>query len=89
MSKLVFRPRAEAIRRMNRWGSERREFFFLIDFDEAHCLVEPLEEIPADELRYVSPVVRIPMNRSCRCVTPSYGKHFRSRLKPTVARSMW
>lgn len=55
MSKLVFRPRAEAIRRMNRWGSERREFFFLIDFDEAHCLVEPLEEIPADELRYVFP----------------------------------
>lgn len=55
MSKLVFRPRAEAIRRMNRWGSERREFFFLIDFDEARCLVEPLEEIPADELRYVFP----------------------------------
>ena len=55
MTDLHFLPRAEAIQRMNRLGSARRPFFFLIDFDESHCVVEEPSQISPDELLYVFP----------------------------------
>lgn len=40
---------------MNRWGKERRPFFFLISYDAAECLAVPLEELNRDELLFAFP----------------------------------
>lgn len=41
-----------AVRRMNQWGRERKPFFFLISFDEEHCIVCPPEELPVTEFLF-------------------------------------
>ena len=47
---LVFCNREEAVSRMNLWGSERRSFFFLIDFDGEKCLVEETSKLSSEDL---------------------------------------
>lgn len=55
MSRLNFLSRQEAIGRMNHFGANHTPFFFLIDFDEANCIVEEPQFIPSDELLYAFP----------------------------------
>ena len=55
MNKLNLLSRDEAMDCMNRLGSKRLSFFFLIDFDQKHCIVEEPENIPSEELLYVFP----------------------------------
>ena len=57
MTDLHFYSRAEAIDRMNRLGRARRPFFFLIDFDESHCVVEEPSAISPEALLYHFPNV--------------------------------
>lgn len=54
---LVFCNREEAVSRMNLWGSERRSFFFLIDFDGEKCLVEETSKLSSEDLLFVFPDV--------------------------------
>lgn len=54
---LVFCSREEAVLRMNLWGSERRSFFFLIDFDGEKCLVEETSKLSSEDLLFVFPDV--------------------------------
>lgn len=44
--------KAEAIRRMNRWGSEGEPFLFIIDFEMKRPIVLKLSEAPAESLLY-------------------------------------
>lgn len=53
---MEFCPKEETVRLMNRWGSERRPFFFLISYDETECLVVPPEEICRNELLFAFPL---------------------------------
>lgn len=55
MSELRFYGQAEAEARMNHFGEHAIPFFFLIDFDGTHCLVEQPEQIPVDQLQYIFP----------------------------------
>lgn len=55
MDSLTFYNRDIAIERMNRFGKEGKAFFFLIDFDMSHCLVEQEENLPATELLFAFP----------------------------------
>ena len=55
MGSLTFYNRDRAIERMNRLGKEGAAFFFLIDFDMSHCLVERVEDLPATELLFAFP----------------------------------
>ena len=55
MNNISFITRAEALSRMNEWGRRQVPFFFLTDADGEKCLVEPLDRIPADELRFAFP----------------------------------
>ncbi len=55
MTKLNILTKEEARMRMNTLGTLHRPFFFLIDFDESHCIVEEPSAIPTDELLYVFP----------------------------------
>ena len=55
MNELNFLSRDEAMGRMNKLGAHRKPFFFLIDFDEANCIVEEPQHIPAEELLYQFP----------------------------------
>lgn len=57
MTNLLFLSRAEAVARMNELGRARRPFFFLIDFDETHCVVEEPSAISPEELLFVFPKV--------------------------------
>lgn len=41
--------------RINTWGKEPEAFFFLFNYDESKCLVERIEDIPVNELRFVFP----------------------------------
>lgn len=52
MKRLTFYKKEEAIQRMNCWGKAQVPFFFLIDFEGEHCLVERMEDLPADEIRF-------------------------------------
>lgn len=54
---LVFCNREEVVSRMNLWGSERRSFFFLIDFDGEKCLVEETSKLSSEDLLFVFPDV--------------------------------
>ena len=47
--------REEAIIRMNRFGSEGRPFFFLIDYTAEKCLVEEPHRLPSSELLFAFP----------------------------------
>lgn len=55
MDSLIFYDRDVAIQRMNQFGKEGTAFFFLIDFDMSHCLVERIEDVPATELLFAFP----------------------------------
>lgn len=57
MTDFFYLSRAEAIARMNVLGREKRPFFFLIDFDETHCLVEEPSNISPEQLLYAFPKV--------------------------------
>lgn len=48
-------PSAAAMKKMNRLAAEGRSFLFVVDFDQAHCIVEEAEKIPADKLQYSFP----------------------------------
>ena len=52
MKKMTFYKKGEAIQRMNLWGKTQTPFFFLIDFDMEHCLIERIEDVSADEIRF-------------------------------------
>lgn len=52
MKKMTFYKKGEAIQRMNLWGKTQAPFFFLIDFDMEHCLIERIEDVSADEIRF-------------------------------------
>lgn len=49
---IQFCSRQEAIRRMNQWGGESSPFLFLIDYAQETCLVERLEEIDPQEIKF-------------------------------------
>ena len=66
MNNISFITRAEAVSRMNEWGRRQVPFFFLTDADGEKCLVEPLDRIPADELRFAFPG----MSNAGECETP-------------------
>lgn len=66
MNNISFITRAEAVSRMNEWGRRQVPFFFLADADGEKCLVEPLDRIPADELRFAFPG----MSNAGECETP-------------------
>ena len=55
MSAIDFISREEAISRMNRFGKEGRPFFFLIDFDETHCIVETPDNLSSDQILFIFP----------------------------------
>lgn len=55
MTDFSFLSRTQAVARMNHLGAERKPFFFLIDFDETHCLVDEPSAISPDDLLYVFP----------------------------------
>ena len=57
MINLRFLSRAAAIERMNELGSTGTPFFFMIDFDETHSIVERISEISTDELLFEFPNV--------------------------------
>lgn len=44
-----------AVARLNAWGADDRSFFFLTDYLHQHWLVEPVDELSADELLYAFP----------------------------------
>lgn len=44
-----------AVARLNAWGAGDRSFFFLTDYLHQHWLVEPVDELSADELLYAFP----------------------------------
>lgn len=52
---LSFCGREEAITRMNRFGSEGRPFFFLIDYTAEKCLVEEPHRLSSAELLFAFP----------------------------------
>lgn len=54
-ARFSFCTQEEAIIRMNRWGSECRSFFFMINFDQTACWVSPLSEVPSDEILFLFP----------------------------------
>lgn len=54
---LPFCGREEAVVRMNRFGSEVRPFFFLIDYAGGECLVEEPHRLPPSELMFAFPEV--------------------------------
>lgn len=57
MNQLKFISRSEAVARMNELGAAGKSFFFLIDYDESHCLVEEPADIPSEELLFAFPGV--------------------------------
>lgn len=48
----------EARSRMNRWAKEGKPFFFLTDFEAEHTVVEPLENLPKEELQFAFPAIK-------------------------------
>ena len=44
-----------AVARLNAWGADGRSFFFLTDYLHRRWLVEPVDELSADELLYTFP----------------------------------
>lgn len=44
-----------AVARLNAWGADDRSFFFLTDYLHQHWLVEPVDELSANELLYAFP----------------------------------
>lgn len=83
---LTFCSREEAVSRMNRWGKEGRRFFFLVDFDEAQCLVEEVSAIPSEELLFVFPGMtnvgewktEFPASFTWKIFPQSFGEYARS-----------
>ncbi|MDR3704455.1 MAG: aminodeoxychorismate synthase component I [Paludibacteraceae bacterium] len=47
--------RIEAIREMNRYGDEKRPFFFMVDFLQENSLVIPLKQIATSEIQFAIP----------------------------------
>lgn len=54
---LSFYGREEAVARMNRFGSEGRPFFFLVDYTGEECLVEEPNSLPSSDLLFAFPGV--------------------------------
>lgn len=55
---MIFYQQKEACSLMNKWGGEGKDFLFVIDYKQNHCLISLLDDIAPEEVLYEFPSVR-------------------------------